>query len=993
MKLLPLLIFLGLISLFGVFFVPQKALALTIASQTESYSDELASWQALQELGNSLSGTASSFTFRISTSVTNLNQFDYTAQNTRIYDKDNGNSYIAGCIPSGASGSDPLRGLTFSTTGVPSGYEDVTIDFSCRNYNFVSGHRYLIRITNANLPHYGGKTIRFAAAAYGPGRNGGSDRFTNGGLRYPNGNPWDYSHNSGSCNAITYIWGDPTINPASGCNIWTTARDDLYFVLSNTTPSPTPTPTPAPTPTVRFPVIFIPGIGGSEFQASQDIIWSNPDGHEGTYSHAYTNGEKIWVNETEAAMPGDDDYFDVLRLKEDGQTPEALLSLTGNLTSFGYSDIDSFFEEIGYTKGTNFFVFPYDWRKDIRTTQDNLDDLVEEAKTSSGQPKVNIVAHSMGGLVARNYISDSSKAVKVNKLIELGVPHLGSVDALKVIMYGKPLGRQILGDFYLGVTASEVKDIAQNLPSMFQLLPSNQYFNFYNNSTYLPYPFYDERDIDSNNTTGALSFNQIKTLLTNLTFNMTVFNIGEAFHTTFDSSLNQSNGVNIYEIVGTSMPTLGQIKETWWIRWPVNLINKYEEIYINGDNTVPAYSASLKSDSLDLSGGATIYYVEQKHSDLVNKTGAAMETVETILLEGDTLPVEVKSEKIALEGEHISVDHDADLDLYDISGNHTGLNSDGELEINIPGTFYDTLGNTKHAFIKKNSATVTVKVKSSRSSATNIKKRTYRNDQITKTATYQNVSLTPTTILEATLDPQSSLSPAFSGNAQIITTTSEVTGSSASDLIPPSTSYSISGTTITLTSTDTGSGILKTEYSLDNGQTVQTYTNPFQITSPGTTTIQFFSTDVLGNQEYPQTLTITPTTPTPTPAPTSTNSTSISNTPGESKPTPGVNSAIFKVIAPDSSPSGQILGLSLTTPISLTPPTSPTKQYQSSIWPLPWFLLFPPLLLVAISFGVVGVSSILKRGAVYKTGEDMDHPKPNKNIRNNHKERRNIWSR
>ena len=47
----------------------------------------------------------------------------------------------------------------------------------------------------------------------------------------------------------------------------------------------------------KVPVIFIPGIGGSQLKANQDIIWSADDGHGGTYSHAYQSNENLWVNQ------------------------------------------------------------------------------------------------------------------------------------------------------------------------------------------------------------------------------------------------------------------------------------------------------------------------------------------------------------------------------------------------------------------------------------------------------------------------------------------------------------------------------------------------------------------------------------------------------------------------------------------------------------------------------------------------------------------------
>ncbi|MDD5415665.1 MAG: hypothetical protein PHE48_01520 [Candidatus Daviesbacteria bacterium] len=888
---LPFRQYIRLIFVAGLFVASTSNIsAVSVAEQTQTWSDPLTVWEALQELGNNLSGTASSFTFRVSTSRTNLNQFDFTTRNTRIYDKDNNNSYIIGCP--GTNHNDPLDGLTFTTTGVPIGYEDVTIDFSCRNYNFIPGHRYLIFITNANNGNAGSGKILFTSAAYGPGGHGGSDLFSGGGLRY--------AFDNGFCNASQYIWNSQTSN--SGCNVFSSTKDDLYFILSNTSPPPPPP---------RLPVIFIPGIGGSEIKASQDIIWSAQDGHGGTYSHAYSSNEKIWVNQDKAAELGDDDYFDILRLKTDGQTPEAALSLTGDLTSFGYSDIDSFFTGMGYEKGKNFFTFPYDWRKDVRNTKDSLDNLIETAKIASGQSQVNLVVHSMGGLVARYYISDSVKAAKVNKLIELGVPHLGAVDSLKTLRYGSWLGYDFRL-FKLGIPPSETKDTSQNLPSIFELLPSSKYFDFYTNTdNTISYPYKDDRDIDNNNEIGALNFNQTKTLLSNLGHNMTAFNIGEEFHTLQDSLFNQTNDVKVYEIVGSSQSTLGQIHETWWVTWPINLIPKRDEVFVNGDGTVPLYSASLKNDSIDISGATKIYYVEQEHGDLVSSNGTAMQTVKAILNDDNSLPVEVKDEKIVLEGEQISLD-DGELDLYDDQNRHCGLNDKGEIEENIPDVSCTTSGNTKHAFVKKKAAKVKVKTTrknpSNNSKTTSLKKRTYKQDKISKTTIYKDIAIPQVGKVEFTLDPALDTSPSLNfypdSSSEInipINPTSETTGSAALDQTPPVTNIQISGTkdssgvytgpvTITLTGSDTESGILRIEYSLDNGQTVQTYTGPFTISNPGTTTIQIKSIDNLGNEEIPQSITIeiavspSPTLiPTPTQTPTSiissgTSSNSTSNT-------------------------------------------------------------------------------------------------------------------
>jgi len=669
---------------------------------------------------------------------------------------------------------------------------------------------------------------------------------------------------------IDTIWfGNPTFQNPPIPN-WTEFKLD-YIRISHIPPA--------------NPVIFIPGIGGSEFKANQDIIWSKEDGHGGVFSHAYKSGEKIWVNQDEAAMPGEDDYFDVLRLKPDGETPEADLVLTGELTSFGYPDIDSFFEEIGYKKGANFFVYPYDWRKDIRTTKEGLDVLIDKALEKSGKEKVNIVAHSMGGLVARWYIADKEKAAKVNKLINMGTPHLGAVKALKANLYGTGVFRNIFFILNFGIPGSEVKDLFENYTSAFELQPSQQYFNFYDNSTIsLPYPFFDDRDIDNNQEVGALDFNQLNNLLINLNYNSVVSTLAQQFHSFLDPIFNQNNGTKLYHIVGSNQPTLGQIKEGWLINWPIKLINRYDELYINGDGTVPLYSASLKNSSRDLSAGAELYYVDQTHEELVDKSGSAMEAVKVILAELDIMPVEVKDEKITLEGKQISVDQDAELDLYNDSNQHTGLNTDGNIEINIPGTFYDTFGNSKHVFIKKQTKPVNVKIKKKTSGKTNIKIRHYQDDKVAKTTIYQEVPVNNSDTVEFIIDTITQDSPLLIIDEQIIPPTSEIIGDHALDQTPPITSVEIEGTQnpvggylpgaiITLNSSDSESGILQTDYSLDDEQTRKTYTTPFTVDTPGIYTLQVTSVDKLGNQEKPKTTTIIvanlpAATPTMTPIPT-----------------------------------------------------------------------------------------------------------------------------
>lgn len=71
------------------------------------------------------------------------------------------------------------------------------------------------------------------------------------------------------------------------------------------------------------------------------------------------------------------------------------------------------------------------------------------------------------------------------------------------------------------------------------------------------------------------------------------------------------------------------------------------------------------------------------------------------------------------------------------------------------------------------------------------------------------------------------------------------------DTVPPTTSYWIDSTTITLIADDERSGVQETWYRIDGGQVPQFYTAPFS-TGSGTHTVEFWSVDNAGNTELSQ---------------------------------------------------------------------------------------------------------------------------------------------
>jgi hypothetical protein len=80
----------------------------------------------------------------------------------------------------------------------------------------------------------------------------------------------------------------------------------------------------------------------------------------------------------------------------------------------------------GYVDGQDLFTLPYDWRWSNILTAVKLKDKINEVKSICQCSQVDLVVHSMGGLVARSYIQSDNYENDVNQLIFLGTPHLGA---------------------------------------------------------------------------------------------------------------------------------------------------------------------------------------------------------------------------------------------------------------------------------------------------------------------------------------------------------------------------------------------------------------------------------------------------------------------------------------------------------------------------------------------------------------------------------------
>lgn len=232
--------------------------------------------------------------------------------------------------------------------------------------------------------------------------------------------------------------------------------------------------------------------------------------------------------------------------------------------------------EVLPSKGWTVIPFYYDWRKDVRENSQILKDLINSRVVP--EEKVNIVGHSMGGLVTRNYLETQSGG-KAAKFLAVGTPNKGSSFAYPVIAGGEVWTDNLM----IKIASTLFLNRCGTPDSIYNLLPTYNYL----------------KDIRTG---------QIKDV-----GGMTVKN--SYLPTNFDYS---SWNVKIGTLIGTGTPTLKLIDVIKDPKWTDGKPIKKE--FVNeGDGTVLVDSAQIDGVS-----GETI---NQSHSGVI----ASDEAIDKIL--------------------------------------------------------------------------------------------------------------------------------------------------------------------------------------------------------------------------------------------------------------------------------------------------------------------------------------------------------------------------
>ncbi len=304
----------------------------------------------------------------------------------------------------------------------------------------------------------------------------------------------------------------------------------------------------------------------------------------------------------------------------------------------------------------NLLTFPYDWRLSNRYNAERLRDLTEPALErwrAQGGPcataELVFVCHSMGGLVARWYLTQLGGLEHTRALITFGTPYRGSINSLDQLINGVTKG---WGPFKVDLT-----DMARSCPSIHQLLPEFECLEH----------------------NGEL----LKTTETTLPDLSTVM-VADAmkFHETMNEGPNLDH--LLHPFVGYSQPTALAARLSGTRLDP---IFSYKGEDSSGDGTVPRFSAAPKHLPLDhpsIRAVAEVHGTLQHNDNIFDQLEGILRAPRHEIPRGEEVrsperpgigidyPGEVvQGEKVVLEltgtNERLTIDigHETDLNLYE----------------------------------------------------------------------------------------------------------------------------------------------------------------------------------------------------------------------------------------------------------------------------------------------------------------------------------------
>lgn len=203
-----------------------------------------------------------------------------------------------------------------------------------------------------------------------------------------------------------------------------------------------------PSAAARRPIVFIPGLLGSRLCRDNPANPAEPEIAWGSVSALRT--------------------FPTLRVADgDGLKPCGVvreIQFLGLLIQDVYAPVIAHLEKLGYREGKDLFIFDYDWRRSVFDNAARLEGFVRE-KIPDPFQRFDILAHSMGGLVARIYAHRHDSGAQLARLFSAGTPFQGSVKVYATVEKGWGALNPVMG----GLPA--FRRTMLSFPSIYELAP------------------------------------------------------------------------------------------------------------------------------------------------------------------------------------------------------------------------------------------------------------------------------------------------------------------------------------------------------------------------------------------------------------------------------------------------------------------------------------------------------------------------------------------
>lgn len=626
---------------------------------------------------------------------------------------------------------------------------------------------------------------------YGVISEGGTVQLHNSSLH---GNVWGAYNNDAITLDATNNWWGAVGGPTHASNPLGTGdkiSDNIDYGNFLTNDPNTPV-TPTCTTDCYSNVLFLPGIEASrlyrpDYTGGVDKLWE-PNGN--------SDVEDLYLDNNGSSIRDDiytkkDDIIDELPSGEN--IYKSFIDKMNTLTS--------------EHKMNNWEGIPYDWRLSLHdiithgnligdkiyysgslsaTTTPYITQQLKYLASTSKTGKVTIIAHSNGGLLAKELlrtIGDEETANLVDRVIFVASPQVGTPAAFAASMHGYDQDH-LFGFITAKPTA---RTFASTSPMLYNLLPSSNYFTYVDD----PIASFDSTLPDWSARFGltihsqerlsnflADSYGKVSSISSDtdspILMNGELINQANILHQHIDN-WQAPQGVEVIEIAGWGIPTTvkgvtyGKVTKTYCqpngvCSSPVTTVEPDVEFTIDGDGTVVTPSALWATSS-----SVSKYWVNLRdyNSDnwLTNLGGVlaldhgGILEIETLLdyivdevsNQADTINSGYsylsKSEPASSENRlRYSLHSPLSLDLYDDQGRHTGFSTTtNKIEEQIPDTYFTQIGSVKYLFTNA-STSAKIVMRGYATSSFTLGVQQLIGDVITGSTTFADIPTTPNTI-------------------------------------------------------------------------------------------------------------------------------------------------------------------------------------------------------------------------------------------------------